>query len=198
MIVEINVEYLYEYEVSTSQLLYLGLCTDKKFNTADKLIHKNKITTEEIQDLKKKGFIIGGLKDPLESSELIFSKNKLGELFKVDNKEYFWELFSTYPIKVNSNRGQRILRPKSLEAKETKECKKKYERYLGKTNAKEKHRHVMNCLEAELLFRKRNNSMGFMRAFTTWLNKQEWYSYESLVDLANTTKKEEGYGEKLI
>ena len=86
-----------------------------------------------------------------------------------------------------------------MEAKEAKECKKKYDVIIGKSaDAKAKHAHIMRCLDAELHYRKINNSLGFMRALVTWLNKQEWYSYEHLIDLSNKTQTTVSYGEKLI
>jgi hypothetical protein len=198
MIVEVNVDYLYDYQISAAQYLFLSLCNNKKFNTADKLVHRNKITIEEIKDLKEKGFILNDVVET-DSSKIIFSKVNIGKLFNVSpDKEYFWELVSYFPIKVNSNRGERILRPKSHEAKEMKECKKKYDRILGNKNSKEVHEHILKCLLAELDFRKRNNSLGFMRALTTWLNKQEWYSFEHLIDLSNTSKTTPTYGQQLI
>lgn len=196
MIVEMNVDYLYKFEISPSQYLFLSLCFRDKHNTATKMIHKQKITTEELEELMVKGYILNNNFET--SKDIVFSKNMIGELFDVVKTDYFNELFSTYPIKAMSNRGERILRPRSSDAKEARECKKKYDSYLGNSNQKEKHTHVMKCLDAELSFRRRNNSLGFMRALVTWINKQEWSSYEHLIDLSNTTKATTSYGEKLI
>lgn len=197
MIIEMNVDYLYKCEITPAQYLFLSLCFKGKHNTATKMVHKEKITKKEIEDLVDKGYILNWVSYD-NSKDITFSKSKLELLFDVRKTEYFWELFSTYPIKVNSNRGERVLRPQSSDAKEAKECKKKYDSYLGNEDQKAKHEHVMKCLDAELSFRRKNNSMGFMRALITWINKQDWYSYEHLIDLNNTTKNKPSYGEKLI
>jgi len=200
MVVEINVDSLFEERLSPSQYLLLFLCFEKKFNTVDKVIHRGFITNEELNELIEKGFILQKNIDwsEVESEKITFSKKMLTDLFVSDVDAYFHELFSTFPIKVSSNRGMRMLRPQSSDAKETKECKAKYKKYLGTANQAAKHAHVMNCLNAELAFRKQNNSLGFMRAFITWINKNEWLTYEHLIDLSNTTKTTISYGNTLI
>ena len=200
MIVEMNLDFLFEKQLSPSQYALLCLSFEKKFNTADKFIHGGFISEEELKELVAKGFILKKHIDwsEVQTEDLPFSKTKLSELFSTDAESLFWELMSMYPIKVSSNRGMRILRPQSVDAKEIKQCKAKYDRYLGTSNQLAKHRHVMDCLNAELAFRKQNDSLGYMRAFHTWINKEDWLTYEHLIDLSNTTKTTTTYGQTLI
>jgi len=197
MIVEMNLDYLYQFEISPAQYLFLLLLQEQKYNTADKMVMQGKITLQERSNLIEKGY----MKNPTftESAKVILSKTKMAELFQQGDTEYFWELFSTYPIKVSGNNrgGTRILRPSSHEAKETKVCKKSYETYLGK-DGKAKHEHVMKCLHAELSLRRKDNSLGYMKNLTTYLNQQSWFSYETLIDSENISTNTVKYGESLV
>jgi hypothetical protein len=184
MILELNLEYLYEFDLTPSQYIFLTLLNQQQYNTADKMVMKGKITTNDRMALIEKGYLLNTVFT--DSQSVILSKGKMALLFQQGEIEYFWELFSTYPIKVSGNNrgGTRILRPSSHDAKETKACKKKYEAYLGK-DGKARHEHVMKCLDAELNLRRKDNSLGYMKNLVTYLNQQSWFSYEALIEAHN-------------
>tara|TARA_R110002020_G_scaffold208452_6_gene414206 strand:- start:15653 stop:16291 length:639 start_codon:yes stop_codon:yes gene_type:complete len=212
MIIEINVDSLISSKLNASQYVILHLLYEKRYNTLETYYqtffgedHLTESTfTWDIEDLHNKKYVLKWneekLKDfPLQGiRDIVLNNAEVKKLFGIQDS-YFWELFSTYPIKVvNKTGGARSLRPLSLTAKETLTCKKKYENYLGKRTAKNRHEHVMKCLKAELFSRVKGGSMAFMHELLTYINKQAWSKYEYLLELSNQTSKAQKYGEELI
>ncbi len=104
----------------------------------------------------------------------IFLRSKTKELFERElrsDEQKFLEVFNNYPIKTPNGRA---LRPKGTDTKEYKELLGKYIRKVLKKN---KHDYVVQCLDNELLSRKRTNSLEFMNAMTAWLNGEMWDRY---------------------
>jgi len=212
MIIEINVYSLISNKLNASQYIILHLLYERRHNTLEtyheafhsKLnLHKTAFVWD-IESLYKKKYVLKWdeeklREDPVEGiKDIILNTAEVKKLFGIQ-ESHFWELFSAYPIKVGSKGGGvRSLRPLSLTAKETLTCKKKYETYLGKRTAKQKHEHVMKCLEGELLTRGKSGSMAFMHELTTYINKQAWSRYEYILEVSNQTAKNEKYGEELI
>lgn len=88
----------------------------------------------------------------------------------------FYELLSTFPMKVPSNNGTyRILRPKDPEANLNKEAKRKY---FNVIKAKPSlHKAILKALHNELKVRKQASSLTYMQNFVTWLNQKSWELY---------------------
>ena len=50
---------------------------------------------------------------------------------------------------------------------------------VGKS--KSKHEYMLDCLRFELEFRRKNNSMGFMKRMSKWFMSEEWLMYEEFL-----------------
>ena len=180
MVIEVNVDSLINTKMSASQFIILILLYEQRINTLETYLASIPKSENELNRLKEENYLISW--DPLKGvNSIILDNKKTKDLIGLEDS-FFWELFSTYPIKVASKGGgARSLRPLSLTAKETLDCKKKYEKYLGKRTAKQKHEHVMKCLNAEL-----------------WVSNREEHNVLYLIDISNQSAKTERYGEGLI
>ena len=191
MIVEVNTDYLLKSQLTANQYIMLHLLFEGKRNTLEQFMLMNDLQSEA-EDLHKRGFILNWSDDVIIDN-LILSRDRCKELFDYQDS-FFWELFSTYPIKVpNGDGGTRALRPTSLDAKQTKTLKKKYEKKVKK---KDKHEHIMRCLNAEMWMRRKRNTLAYMQKLETYLNQESWYNYEYLLEMSNEQKALK-YGEEL-
>lgn len=191
MIVEVNTDYLLKSQLTANQYIMLHLLFEGKRNTLEQFMLMNDLQSEA-EDLHKRGFILNWSDDVIIDN-LILSRDRCKELFDYQDS-FFWELFSTYPIKVpNGDGGTRALRPTSLDAKQTKTLKKKYEKKVKK---KDKHEHIMRCLNAEMWMRRKSNTLAYMQKLETYLNQESWYNYEYLLEMSNEQKALK-YGEEL-
>lgn len=81
------------------------------------------------------------------------------------------EFFTAFPPKVRSSSGRiRTLRPATENSKEYKVCKKKYLAILKEHD----HKFIMNCLKAELKYRRDHNELEFMKHIKSWLNGHQF------------------------
>ena len=92
------------------------------------------------------------------------------------------ELVSTYPMKVLSGRGIRILHAKDPDAKANDKCRNRYKKIIN--NKPYKHKHIIKCLETQLKVERDN--LGFLQNLETWINNHTWEKYENLDE--NDTK----------
>jgi len=75
-------------------------------------------------------------------------------------------------------------------------AKSRYLKYIGKD--KQKHEHVIECLQRELLLRKRGNNLGFMQQLETWINNHTWEKYSDLSDGESKSTTESSGSESRI
>ena len=195
MNIEINVPGLINNKLTASQYVMLVLLFESKTELFVNYVNLYGFARKELQGLVDRGYILScDPKNPLTC--ITIARDKVRKLLGVE-ESYFTELFNTYPIKVSNGSSVRILRPSSLSAKAAKVCKEKYDRYV-KGNVL-KHKHVMECLNKELDTRKRGGNLQYMHALETYINKNAWDAYESLLDNNTTIKSADSkYGEDLI
>ena len=195
MNVEINVEGLIKNKLTASQYVMLILLFESNTELFINYVNLYGFARKELQGLVDQGYILSC--DPENPFTCItLARDKVRKLIGIE-ESYFTELFNTYPLKVSNGNSIRVLRPSSLTAKEAITCKEKYDRYI-KGNAL-KHAHVINCLNKELSTRKRGGNMAYMHALVTYINKNAWDAYESLLDTNTTIQDNDSkYGENLI
>ena len=195
MVIEVNTNSLIENSLTASQYIALHLLFEQKYATYTLWI--------ETYDLHKEmeglvGKYIYNYDKKTRPESIAYNKAAVQALLKLEDSG-FWDLLSRYPIKVpDRNGGARYLRPASMTADMNQKLKMKYDRIVSKS--KHKHEHIMRCLEAELWFRKKGNSLQFMRSLEVWLNRREWQNYEHLIEMSNSIKttKTDKYGEDLV
>ena len=115
----------------------------------------------------------------------------------LSTEDVIWHgLLSHYPLKVIANGAVRILRAKDPSSKANAKPKSRYLKYIGKD--KKKHEHVIECLQRELLLRKRGNNLGFMQQLETWINNHTWEKYSDLSDGESKSTTESSGSESRI
>tara|TARA_R100001198_G_C5233319_1_gene211958 strand:- start:916 stop:1458 length:543 start_codon:yes stop_codon:yes gene_type:complete len=128
-------------------------------------------------DLQEKGFVKLGA-----SPKTHVVRQKFIDLFTSDFDKMFNELLIKYPMKVNTNRGVRILHAKDPSCNANLKAKKKYKRIVG--NKLHVHSHIMKCLNKQLELER--NNLGYMQNLETWLNNHTWEKYAN-IDESNDT-----------
>lgn len=165
----ISTEFLYTKGISPNQYIILTLLWSKNYNELTRLltlVDKKK----ELSELITKKYI-------LKEDPITINNKLVRELLKIDGN-FFWELFTSYPIHVNSNGGKRMLRPVSHESKKALEIQKKYNKEVTDIS---KHTHILKCLDIELKERRKSNSFAYMSALETYVNNCGWENYEYLL-----------------
>ena len=121
MQVQIDVNLLVENGISADDFLALYAIYRKGFKTLDKLkLNPN------WDDLQSKGYVKLG-----DSVEKHIIRQEFIDLFSSDFDQMFAELISTYPMKVSTNRGYRILHAADPNCKSNQKAKAKYSRIVG-------------------------------------------------------------------
>jgi hypothetical protein len=195
MIVDVNTDFLINNKVTANQFLLLTLLQADKKNILKDYFLMNNISVEQInadiKELKEKGFIDGDVIGLYDLSRLC-ATFKWKSLFTAD--DLFKEFLVTFPLKVTRNDG-------TLDYLRTDQSKARM-LYLGYTRGKKSiHDHIIKCLKHEIKYREMNGSMKFMKRMTSWLNSQEWESFEDQIDdLGNIEFKDKdmGYGTELL
>lgn len=178
MRIEIDLDRLDKSGLNISQyaLLY---CKYHNINYSIISFHLN---VEDFEDLETNGFIkiTGYVSGDFDLRE------KSYELFETSPDDRLWsEFFSTYPMKVPDGKGgYRPLRPKSVDAKESQDCKRKYLKIIkGRGDL---HQHIIKILNAEMNERKARNTFQYMHQLEVYLNGKKWEKYEFLLDNKDT------------
>lgn len=99
--------------------------------------------------------------------------------------ENFKEFFELFPQRVpNGQGGERTLRAVSINSKNANDAFRKWRSTT--LNNEDKEKHIIACLAAEIVHRKRSNSLTYMNNILTWLHQKKWEMYEHLIDIPKT------------
>ena len=188
MVIEINIQSLIDGELTPNQFTILKVLFEKKIEIA-KTILKAQSYTEDIKVLLTKQYLL-----KFDREGYLVNTSKCLKLFGLTESS-FWELFSSYPMKVPArNGGYRPLRAASPDAKDAEICKKRYDKVI---KTKEMHDFVIECLNAELAVRRKTDSMQFMQELSVWLNQRTWEKYSYLLE-SKASLNEPKHGQDLI
>ena len=120
----------------------------------------------EATDLEKKGYI------KITDSGIILRKKYL-DLVETDEDRCWREFCNTYPFKVNTGKGNRILHTADPDAFSNQKVKKKYLSIIkGKPTL---HRQIVKATEI-MLERERRN-LAYLQNLTTYVNNFGWEKY---------------------
>ena len=165
MNIEINTDFLKEFDISADDYLYLYIIQkggNKYLQTLTLNPNIDKMLTKGYLELNEGSYIVTDI---------------YKSLFSNDFDAMFVELTDTYPWKVTApNGGVRVLHAKDSAAKANDKAKKKYKR-ITKVK-KDTHDHIIKCLKIQLLVDK--DSLGYMQNLETWLNNHTWEKYEDI------------------
>tara|TARA_R110002073_G_scaffold82643_7_gene197347 strand:- start:4690 stop:5247 length:558 start_codon:yes stop_codon:yes gene_type:complete len=166
MVVNVDTDTLQKFGISANDYLYLYL-----LYTESHSVIKQLSIDPDTKVLQTKGLVKLGEK--LEDHTV---RQEFLDLFQTSFDQMWAELLSHFPIKVNGTNGLRVLRTGAFDAKSNQKAKLKYKSLVGKDRAL--HDRVVKGLKNELDFRKKSDSLGFMRALPAWINSYTWENYE--------------------
>ena len=174
MQVQIDVNLLVENGISADDFLALYAIYRKGFKTLDKLkLNPN------WDDLQSKGYVKLG-----DSVEKHIIRQEFIDLFSSDFDQMFAELISTYPMKVSTNRGYRILHAADPNCKSNQKAKAKYSRIVG--TKKFVHEKIMKLLKVQL--RVERDKLEYMQQLEVWLNNHTWEKYINMDENAGQSE----------
>ena len=174
MQVQIDVNLLVESGISADDFLALYAIYRKGFKTLDKLkLNPN------WDDLQSKGYVKLG-----ESVEKHIIRQEFIDLFSSDFDQMFAELISTYPMKVSTNRGYRILHAADPNCKSNQKAKAKYSRIVG--TKKFVHEKIIKLLKVQL--RVERGKLEYMQQLEVWLNNHTWEKYINMDENAGQSE----------
>ena len=174
MQVQIDVNLLVENGISADDFLALYAIYRKGFKTLDKLkLNPN------WDDLQSKGYIKLG-----DSVEKHIIRQDIIDLYSSDFDQMFAELISTYPMKVSTNRGYRILHAADPNCKSNQKAKAKYSRIVG--TKKFVHEKIIKLLKVQL--RVERGKLEYMQQLEVWLNNHTWEKYINMDENAGQSE----------
>lgn len=174
MQVQIDVNLLVENGISADDFLALYAIYRKGFKTLDKLkLNPN------WDDLQSKGYVKLG-----DSVEKHIIRQEFIDLFSSDFDQMFAELISTYPMKVSTNRGYRILHAADPNCKSNQKAKAKYSRIVG--TKKFVHEKIIKLLKVQL--RVERGKLEYMQQLEVWLNNHTWEKYINMDENAGQSE----------
>ena len=174
MQVQIDVNLLVENGISADDFLALYAIYRKGFKTLDKLkLNPN------WDDLQSKGYVKLG-----DSVEKHIIRQEFIDLFSSDFDQMFAELISTYPMKVSTNRGYRILHAADPNCKSNQKAKAKYSRIVG--TKKFVHEKIIKLLKVQL--RVERGRLEYMQQLEVWLNNHTWEKYINMDENAGQSE----------
>jgi hypothetical protein len=195
MIVDVNTDFLINNKLTANEYLLMSLILADKQSILKDYYLMNNISADQIsadiKSLHDKGLLEGYVTGVYEFSHLK-PTNYMKGLLTTD--DLFKEFLYAFPLKVTRTDG-------TVDYLRTDQSKARM-LYLATTRGKKSiHDHILKCLKHEVNYRETNGSLKFMKRMTTWLNSQEWESFEDQIDdLGDITFKENelGYGTELI
>tara|TARA_R100000654_G_scaffold49840_1_gene75991 strand:+ start:830 stop:1375 length:546 start_codon:yes stop_codon:yes gene_type:complete len=174
MQLQIDVNLLVENGISADDFLALYAIYRKGFKTLDKLkLNPN------WDDLQSKGYVKLG-----DSVEKHIIRQEFIDLFSSDFDQMFAELISTYPMKVSTNRGYRILHAADPNCKSNEKAKAKYSRIVG--TKKFVHDKIIKLLNVQL--RVERGKLEYMQQLEVWLNNHTWEKYINMDENAGQSE----------
>ena len=174
MQVQIDVNLLVENGISADDFLALYAIYRTGFKTLDKLkLNPN------WDDLQSKGYVKLG-----DSVEKHIIRQEFIDLFSSDFDQMFAELISTYPMKVSTNRGYRILHAADPNCKSNQKAKAKYSRIVG--TKKFVHDKIIKLLKVQL--RVERGKLEYMQQLEVWLNNHTWEKYINMDENAGQSE----------
>jgi len=144
------------------------------------------VSINQMKALELKNFI--KISDPMKPEEYELREPSL-QLFE-GNKDLFITWLLTFPVKTPSGR---YLSPIGDDTKAASQLKTRWKANFGTDNLLMQK--VINILQAEVNWRKKNGKMEYIHNAETWLNQGDWEKYEHLLVTHNAirTNKNEDY-----
>lgn len=173
MTVTIDIQELKDLQLRPDQYLWLRSVFDTG-NPPDLPL------MEDLSDLQAKGFI-KIVEDKVELRE------KALTMFTLPDKELeamFAELLSSYPLKVTTRSGTRVLHAADPMALANRKLFRTYKKILGRNRAK--HKEIISLLNIQLDHQRDN--LQYLQGLEVWLNQRTWEKWKGI----DTEPKDDG------
>ena len=160
MTIEIDLELLKTTNLSADEYIGLYLELRKGYTYLEELnlnIDWNKLETQ------------GYIKDKTIT-------DKFRNMFSNNFDAMFEELISTYPSKVNTSNGVRVLHAVDPKAKSNLKARNRYKKVVG--NKLHVHNRIINLLKVQLNVQQDN--LAYLQNLETWINNHTWEKYENI------------------
>ena len=162
MNIELNLGLLEDTKLTADEFVALYLVYRKGYGYFDSLN-----LNIDWEDLQEKGYVKLGENIGLHSVRQTFI-----DLFANDFDSMFAQLLSTYPMKVSTRTGIRILHAADPSAKSNLKAKNKYRKIVG--SKAHIHKRIM------LLLRIDRDNLAYLQNLETWINNHTWEKYEDI------------------
>jgi|TARA_R110000796_G_scaffold5683_21_gene20962 hypothetical protein len=183
MKIELELQLLEDTEMSADEFVALYLIYRDGFDLLNRLnLNPN------WEKLQQEGYIKLG-----ETRNDHVVRQEFIDLFTNSFDAMFAELIGTYPMKVSTTTGIRILHAKDPDAYTNLKCKNKYKKIV-KTNS-HTHRAIMTALNTQLTLER--NSLAYLQNLETWLNNHTWEKYQDIDINDNSTSEPKRITRKL-
>lgn len=177
-IFKIKLSDLKKHNLNLQEYLTLRYLYHKKHGDWEILIESfGPVSSIFINSLESKGYIkiCKDIDDCSKVGELFELREKANQLFE-ETTDYFLKWLTMFPIKTPSGR---YLSTTSDDTILGKKLRKKW-KALFKNNTLMM-QHVIDVLEAEMEWRRKNGKFEFMHNIETWLNQGDFEKYEYLL-----------------
>ena len=175
MNIELDLKLLEDTGLSADEYTALYLLYRRGYGYFDKLnLHFDWII------LKTKGYVELSNDNILDYSVT----DKFRDLFSSNFDNMFSDLISTYPMKVDTRTGVRILHAANPDAKSNLKAKNRYRKIVGKKA--HIHQRIIMLLNKQLLIDRDN--LAYLQNLETWINNHTWEKYED-IDYNDNTKQ---------
>ena len=166
MQIEIDIDVLIKNKLSADDYLALYALYRKGFKTLEELDLQPRWA-----DLERAGFV--KLSISLEQHTV---RQKFIDLFSSDFDLMFNELLLTYPMKVNTPTGIRVLHASDPICKANKKSRDKYRKIVG--TKKFVHDRIIKLLNVQLQVDR--NRLEYLQNLEVWINNHTWEKYANL------------------
>lgn len=181
MKIELELQLLEDTEMSADDFIALYLIYRKGFDLLKKLN-----LSPNWETLLLEGYIDKlPISMPLDSLDIKVTQSFI-DLFTNDFDAMFVELINTYPMKVSTPNGVRILHAKDPNVRANEKAKKKYKKIVK--NNLHIHKSIMEALNTQLALEK--NNLRYLQNLETWLNNHTWEKYQD-IDINDTINSEQ-------
>jgi hypothetical protein len=190
MVVDVNIDKILKLGISADVYIMLYLIHKENFLTANKILAKSNILTNEVlEDLVNKRLIhnsnLPGFCDP----QKIQVRNMFVDTV-IKTADFFDEFLEHFPVKVLRSEGNTDYLKSDL-----KRCKILYNKITK--GDRETHNDMLRYLDEEVKVRTQTNQMKFMKRLPKWLASEEWEVWKLKLEDSKGEENVFGYGQNL-
>lgn len=196
MLLQVDVESIIRNRVTVDQFLVAQLIYEKNYDLLNQYLAL--YSTDDLRSLFISLVKVGLADNYNFEGQYDFSKVIIKPSFTkvLAQGDFFDEFIQSYPASIVRPDGTKDYLRTDLNR-----CRKAYSRITG--NKHVIHENILNCLKFEIMLRRKEGKLGYMKRLPKWLASEEWKIYEQRLkdeglDVLNEDRQEDlGYGNNL-